>query len=561
MRPAAALALVLVLGAPLGSAQAAEGLAQAIRIPTAAGVVPLEPVPEANISGTEPEVQEVLQDHRRALMALLGAPQPDPDELAEAYGKLGALYQAHNIYRPAEACYLNAERLAPGNLRWPYLLGYLGQQTSRLDLAEAALRRALKIDPDNEPARLRLAQVYIELNRPRDAEPLLERPFQEPGMEAAVRFAQGQIALAQRDYARAVTLLEAALKAQPLANRIHYPLGMAYRGLGEVDRAKEHFSEYGNGKPRFPDPMVEQLDSLMRGGYTQLHRGVQAVQKGEYPVAVEAFAQALKTEPDNANLRVSLARSLYLAGEHEAGRRELEAALKRDPDHVLAHFLLAVLLLEDGDEQAARAHLDKVLALEPEHAGAHHYLAHLLMDQGRYAEAARHYGASLRNSPRDYPALFMQAMALYRAGAPQTRVKVLLEAGVAEHPDKWMFSYALARLLAASPDPQVRNGTRALELAQRLYDRYPGFQNAEAVAMAHAELGDYQKAVGMQNYAIANATFMGALSQVPAMERTLERFKQGQPARTPFYDDDPFFRAPPFNPDGPMRDYPTGNPY
>jgi tetratricopeptide (TPR) repeat protein len=299
----------------------------------------------------------------------------------------------------------------------------------------------------------------------------------------------------------------------------------------------------------------------MRGGYTQLHRGVQAVQKGEYAVAVEAFAQALKTEPDNANLRVSLARSLYLAGDQEAGRRELEAALERDPDHVLANFLLAVLLLEDGEDQSALAHLEKVLALQPEHAGGHHYLGHLSMDQGRYAEAARHYAASLRNSPRDHPALFMQAMALYRADAPQTRVKALLEAGVAEHPDKWMFSYALARLLAASPDGQVRDGKRALELAQRLYDRFPGFQNAEALAMAHAELGDYKQAIGMQNYAIANAVFMGALDQVPAMEQTLARFRQDRPARRPFYENDPFFRAPPFDPSGPIRDYPTRNPY
>jgi tetratricopeptide (TPR) repeat protein len=560
---ALALAMGLALSAPPGSTepQAGDRPGQTIRIQTPKGTVDMCPVPEADISGTEPEVQEVLQDHRKVLKALLGAPQPDLGELAVAYGKLGTLYQAHNIYRPAESCYRNAERLAPETLRWPYLLGYLGQQTSRLDLAEEALRRALAIDPGDEPTRLRLAQVYIELNQPQDAEPLLNRPFVDPGMVAAVRFAQGQIALARRHYAQAVTLLEAALKAQPLADRIHYPLGLAYRALGDVNRAKGHFTEYGNGTPGFPDPMVEQLDTLMRGGYTQLHRGVQAVQKGEYAVAVEAFTQALKTEPDNANLRVSLARSLYLAGDEEAGRREFEAALERDPNHVLANFLLGLLLLKDGDDQAAQSNFQRVLTLEPEHAGAHHYLGHLSMNQGRYAEAARHYAASVRNSPRDYPALFMQAMALYRAGAPQTRVKDLLEVGVAEHPDKWMFSYALARLLAASPDGQVRNGRRALALAQGLYDRFPGFQNAEALAMAHAELGDYEKALGMEHYAIANATLLGALGQVPAMEQTLERFRQDQPARTPFYEDDPFFRAPPFSPSGPVRDYPARDPY
>ena len=557
-----ALWMVLALtGAQTAAANAPDLVAQPPTLSSPRGPIELLPVPAPDLSDTEAEVQEAIRTHRAALARLLAQPGPDLHELAEAYGKLGAFYQAHNIYGPAQPSYLNAERLAPDNFRWPYLLGYLGQQTAQLDLAEKAFLRALKLRPDDGPARLRLAQVYVQMDRLDEAARLLERPFSDPAMAAAVAFEKGKIALSERHYEDAVRYLEAALKAQPLANRIHYPLAMAYRALGQVDRAKGHFAEFGNGKPSIPDPVVEALDTLMRGGYTQLHRGVVSVQKGEYDQAVEAFAAALKADPDNVNIRVSLARTLYLAGRREAADREFAEALRRDPDHVLANFLSGVLLQAQGREEAALAHYRRVLKQVPDHSGAHHFLAHLLMKQGHYAQAAKHYAASLRKSPRDYPALFMEAMALYRAGAPQTRVKALLEQGVSEHPDKWMFSYALARLLAASPDDQVRDGERALELARKLYDQNPGFQNAEALALAFAEVGDYKKAVELENYAIVSAVMAGAMDQVPEMQALLARFNAGRPGRQPFHKDEPFFRPPPFDPTTPIRDYPTGDFY
>jgi hypothetical protein len=37
-----------------------------------------------------------------------------------------------------------------------------------------------------------------------------------------------------------------------------------------------------------------------------------------------------------------------------------------------------------------------------------------------------------------------------------------------EHPEQPVFAHALARLLAAAPDDRVRDGRRALELAEEL---------------------------------------------------------------------------------------------
>ena len=46
--------------------------------------------------------------------------------------------------------------------------------------------------------------------------------------------------MSKRSYAEAVDHFEKTLAQVPEANRVHYSLAMAYRGLGDVDKVKAH---------------------------------------------------------------------------------------------------------------------------------------------------------------------------------------------------------------------------------------------------------------------------------------------------------------------------------
>ena len=164
----------------------------------------LVPVPEPNFTGREPAMQHVLQSVRNDLLGLVQQRDVKPEELSEGFGELGRYYHAHHLYGPASACYINAERLAPGVFRWPYLLGYTYYQASHPDKAVAAYQRALRIKPGDAAAQLRLATVYVDLNQPDLAEPLLEEPLQQDGFRETAAFLKGKLALARRDYENAV---------------------------------------------------------------------------------------------------------------------------------------------------------------------------------------------------------------------------------------------------------------------------------------------------------------------------------------------------------------------
>ncbi len=552
---------ILALLFAFTSAQANDALSRATTLSIDGVEISLAAVPFPNISNTEAIVQQVLTEARAELANMLVSERVDAQSLAAAYGELGELYHSHHIYVPADPCYRNAAKLAPEAFRWPYYLGYLAQQSNALELAEQDYRKALAVQPNYAPAQLRLAQVYIEQNRNELAEPLLERTMEIQGLEGASLFGLGQIAYARRDYARAVELLNQALQKRPQASRIHYTLAMSYRALGQIDKAKTHLSQYGDGKPEIADPEVDRLSHLMSGVKTHYHHALGAVRTRQYDVAAKAFAAALEQEPDNVNARVSLARTQYLSGEPEAALQNLRESVQRDPNNQLARFLLGVLLDERGEQKEAMSNYRETLRLKPEHPGAHHYLGNALFATGHYVEAAEHLSEAYRLEPQDITAQMLEAIALIRSTAPHQKIKERLETLYRDHPQQPIVAYALARLLAASPEDGVRDGQRSLQIVQKSLSDFMPLMHSETLAMAYAEVGRFEDAITFQISAISAAYSMGIFPLLSRLEQSMALYRAKKPCRSPWSSDDPMFQPLPVDAAGPFRDYPAARPY
>ncbi len=499
------------------------------------------PVPD--LSRLESAVRRRLGEARAALVARLQrSPVPDA-ALGEAFGELGRLYHAHFVTEPALACYRIAQHLQPEAFRWPYLLGFLYQQTSQLESAQAAFRRALTLRPGEPAARLHLAQVYRELGHLEQARELFQGLLGVLDMRAAAAAGLGKVALSRRRYAQAAQWLEQALAAQPQARRLNYPLAMAYRGLGEVDKARQMLQGEGEGHPAFPDPLVEGLKELASGARAHVRRAKKAVDAGRLEEAVEELRTALWIDPDNAAARIALARVLYDLGDLEGVRSQLSQVLAREPANARANFFMGLMAERSGAEALAMDHYRRALETDPEHPGAHFHLAQALMRAGRFGEAAQHYRKVVEYAPYNRVARLMEAVAWVRAGADHKMARRRMEEAVAAYPDDSVLSYALARLLAASPDDAVRDARGALALAQRLYDRYPVPENAETLAMAYAESGDFDKAVSVQGQALDAALSRARFELVPRLQANLQRYRNHQACRDPWTEDDPLFQA------------------
>jgi hypothetical protein len=78
-----------------------------------------------------------------------------------------------------------------------------------------------------------------------------------------------------------------------------------------------------------------------------------------------------------------------------------------------------------------------------------------------------------------------------------------LEAALAREPDDLDVQDVLARHLAAANDRSVRDGARAVELAEAVYAAAPTLASLETLAMAYAEAGDFDRAVEHQKSLLA----------------------------------------------------------
>lgn len=107
------------------------------------------------------------------------------------------------------------------------------------------------------------------------------------------------------------------------------------------------------------------------------------------------------------------------------------------------------------------------------------------------------------------------------------------------YPDRLEYKSALARLLAAAPDDRVRNAKQALAIIDRDFKGQRTTEIGETLAMALADAGDFDQAVGIQQAIMASASSSGLMPVVARMAANLRLYQQHQPCRRPWPNDQP----------------------
>ena len=340
-----------------------------------------------DLSQLESDVRNQILSQQRSLTATVKSPNTSEAQLTAAYGALGEVYHAYSITAPARECYLNANHLSPSDFRWIYLLGKLDQLEGRSDNAIRRFQNVSALKPELNFVHVNLGKIYLELNRLDDAVKSFSAALGIDRQNPAALYGLGQVALSRRDYAQAVVHFEKALTLAPEANRIHYALAMAYRGLQNQEKARIHLAQQGPVGVRVADPLMDRLQELVQGVRMHLIRGKQALEAKRYAEAVVELRKAVATSPDSVPAHVNLGAALTQLGDLKGAAEEFETTLRIDPNNTNAHYNLAVLYANEGDHQKAIAHLKTVSTLNPSDVGARFLLATQLLKIDRPEEA------------------------------------------------------------------------------------------------------------------------------------------------------------------------------
>lgn len=501
----------------------------------------LRPLPLPDLSGASADVQSQVRDRHASLERALARPGITNADLASAFGEMGTLLAAAELLEAAEVSFENARELAPGDVRWPYYLGHVFRFRSDQPKAETFFSEAVRLSPRNVPALVWLAEMHLQQNRPDDAQPLLMTARAVEAGSGAVAYGLGRVALERRDYAKAVTHLEAALLLRPDATRLHYPLSLAYRGLGQPAKAEAQLRLRGDGDLLPDDPLMDHLRGMLQNASVYELRGSQAIDARRWDEAVTSLRKAVELSAANAFSRLNLATALYMSDQADAALEQYREAVRISPGLARAHFGIGVILSARGQDAGAIQALTAAVAADAAYAEARVSLANALRRTGRIEDALAHYDAVLTSDPSLSQASFGAAMGLVRLGRYR-EARARLEADVRTYPDQPGFAHALARLLAAAPDAGVRDGARALAIIEGLMTEGRSPATGETMAMALAEAGRFDEAAGWQRDVLASAQEGGRADLVPRLRANLRLYETRRPCREPWAADDPVHR-------------------
>ncbi|NIR46442.1 MAG: tetratricopeptide repeat protein [Gemmatimonadetes bacterium] len=449
---------------------------------------------------------------------------------------MGQLLLAYDLSHAAEPALLNAASLAPNDARWAYYLAHLYWEEGEPEPAVHYLERTLELDPDYTPARMGLAKMYLDLGRETEAEALLNESLRRNPDNAFAHLLLGHLA-ASDDPRRAIEHYETVLRLQPEASVVHYPLALAYRRAGDVDRSREHMMKRGGRSVPMPDPLADELTRIRKGPGARIAYGNELVTRGQFAQAAREFEAALAADSTNVSAHLDLALALAQLGDFDQATEHLDQAIQLDPSNTHALYSMGLVVARSGANdgpQRAGEYFRRAIAADPGNAAARLALANLLWRQGDCREAIDEFENVLAEASGNIEARIRQAVC--HAHVEQySRARELLESGHEAWPDEPRIKNALVRIPAASPDRRVRDGERAVALAEELAAAYRQVPVFEGLAMAYAEQGRFEEAVGYQQQVVAAAEAQNARPEmIDYLRENLRLYQRERPSRTPW---------------------------
>jgi len=417
---------------------------------------------------------------------------------ARAWGEMGKTYHAYELFGAAEVCYDQAAGLEPADMAWRYLSAQVARAQGDLLAAASSFSEARELAPQHLATLIHWADVELELNRPEIAGMLLDQAAAIAPGAPVVLARRGELALVRQRYGEAVELLSAALEAVPAATRLHHAIGLAFRGLGDLEQARAHLERRGDVGLSPADPLMAELETLQVGERVHLLRGRRAFQAGQFEAAASEFRQALEAEPESVRALVNLSAALSGFGDRVGAAQSLQRALEIDPENPTALFNLASLA-----------------------AGS-----------DAHGAAVGYFAAATRVAPGDEEGWLGEAKSWIALGDFGEAARRLSSAGEAL-PESGRIAFALARVLAASPDLSVRDGERALDLATKVFEARRTAASAELLSNALRESGRCDQAREFLDRLISEADELEAAQEAERLRSARAEIRDSEDCRPP----------------------------
>lgn len=350
------------------------------------------------------------------------------------------------------------------------------------DRAAAAAAKALALLGDDKLQRAQATQVLAELAEdPREKAAFYDAAVELAPRDADIRRARGMFRLMADEFDGARADLAVAAEEEPQSAAVQEALGLACMMGDELDEACKAFGRAIELAPDAIAPLLQRARIL-------------AIQD-DSDAALEDIERALDIEPGNEAALLLRARISQEAGDTDAALEDVESILAERPDMPAALELRGLIAAEREDYAAAIRDFRRLAARDPDDPALLGQLGMLYLAAKQPREAIRRFTRALELDQDNFACRRGRSDAAISIGDHPAALADL-EKALALKPDDSGVLNNFAWLLATSPDDDLRDGKRAIELAKKACEE-TDWEEAHIIstlAAAYAEEGDFETA-------------------------------------------------------------------
>ena len=326
----------------------------------------------------------------------------------------------------------------------------------------------------------------------------------------------GSVLAKQGRVAEAIEQYQATLELKPDYADAHNNLAILLAGQGKTAEAVKHYQRALEIKPDFAAAHNNWGNAL-------------AV-KGQINEATEHYQQALQLDPDFGEAHNDLGALLLGQGRTAEAMQHFRKAAELIPDNADVQNNLGTVMADQGRTTEALKYFQKAIELKHDSAKTHFNLATLFVARGQLDEAIKHYQQALELMPDFTRARYQFGLVLQTRGKFAEAV-AQFEKILELDPKHIASQNNLAWLLATCPDNSVRNGNKAVELAQQAVQLSRGRspEILDTLAAAYAEAGRFPEAIETARQASDLSTALNNKPLAEAIQTQLHFYETNSP--------------------------------
>jgi Flp pilus assembly protein TadD len=285
----------------------------------------------------------------------------------------------------------------------------------------------------------------------------------------------------------------------------------------------------------FPPKLFPALSITAMASLAILFR-LSYMQTGYWHDSSSLWGHTLACTQKNAVAENNLASFLISKGNYDDAITHSQKAIAIDPSFEEAQENLGLAFSSEGRFDEAIIHYREAVKLKPDYADAYNNLGMACLQTGRLDDAIMAFRSAVDSRPRHLSdeATFNSNLgaALMLKGNTEAAIAPLQRAADLE-PDSIGFQANLAWLMATSPQASIRNGGKAVELAEHAAKISGGNDPKilNILGAAYAEAGRYPDAIKAASAALQLAGQQTNSPLASLVQREISLYEAGEPYR------------------------------